>query len=208
VSTRSNTPVFCDESGVRSVVMQWGGRGLGLLLILLLCAGLALTLATRVEVPGLSRLHPGAGGGRSELFDAPARWAGLDRQVADEGKVLVAETSEQTVVRVRHSPDPRPSWAAPTVEPVAERPAVTRAQPTATSATPATTASATPSAQSSPTEEPNPTTGPRNLNAAVPRENPNAQGPPVDPAGQAKGRGNSRAVGAPSPVTEAEPTTS
>jgi hypothetical protein len=77
VSTRSNTPGFCDESGVRSVVMQWAGRGIGLLL-LLLCAGLALTLQSRVQVSGLRQLLPKIDG-ILELFHAPARRTGQDR---------------------------------------------------------------------------------------------------------------------------------
>ena len=71
MGTRSDNSVFCDQSGTRSFVLQWSGRGVALIL-LLLCAGLALTLDTRVEVPVLSRLLP-AGGLGSELFDAPKR---------------------------------------------------------------------------------------------------------------------------------------
>ena len=55
MSTRSDTPVFCDESGTRSAILQWSARG-AVLLVLLLCTGLALTLDTQVRLPGLSRL--------------------------------------------------------------------------------------------------------------------------------------------------------
>ena len=55
MSTRSDTPVFCDESGTRSAILQWSARG-AVLLVLLLCMGLALTLDTQVRLPGLSRL--------------------------------------------------------------------------------------------------------------------------------------------------------
>jgi hypothetical protein len=212
VGTRSNTPVFCDESGVRSVVVQWGGRGIGLLL-LLLCAGLALTLQTRVEVPGLSRLLPIVDGS-SELFHAPTR------QPAREGGALVPNVGNQTGVRVRDLPLRTQSSVAPTVQPASERPAITWAHSPDTSS--ATSPSAAPTAQSSPTEKPSPTAGPaadptpsptagpsarqRNPNAAVPRENPNAQGSAQAQApGQLKAKGNG--TGAPTPKAEVEPTT-
>ena len=54
MSMRSDTPVFCDESGTRSAILQWSARG-AVLLVLLLCTGLALTLDTQVRLPGLSR---------------------------------------------------------------------------------------------------------------------------------------------------------
>jgi hypothetical protein len=175
--------------------MQWSGRGIGLLL-LLLCAGLALTLETRVEVPGLSRLLPTIDGS-SELFDAPARRNGPDREVVGEGKVMVPDASDQTIARARVLPLAEPTSASTTLEPAAQRRAVTGVQPTKT--TP-------PSVQSSPTRETRPTGRPRNPNAADPGENPNAQGPPADPPGHAKGKG--KAGSAPSPETEVEPATS
>jgi hypothetical protein len=65
--------VFCDESGTRSAFLQWGVRG-AVLLVLLLCAGLVLTLDTQVRLPGLSRLLPSSdiGFGRPK---GPARVA-------------------------------------------------------------------------------------------------------------------------------------
>ena len=221
MGTRSNTPVFCDESGVRSVVVQWGGRGIGLLL-LLLCAGLALTLQIRVEVPGLSQLLPIIDGS-SELFHAPTRGTGQDRQSVLEGGVIVPNVSNQTVARVRDLPVRKQGSIAPTADPAVERPAVTRTQPTATSS--ATSPSAAPTAQSSPTDEPVPTAGPtagptrspaaspsarhRNANAAIPRENPNAQGSAAQAhaPGQLKAKGNGKAVGAPPPQAGLEPIT-
>ena len=184
--------------------MQWGGRGIGLLLLLLL-AGVALTLGTRVEVPGLSRLLPVIDGS-SELFDAPARRNDPDRELVGEGKVMVPNTSD-TVDRVRDLPVPRPSSVASTVELVAERPAATQVQPT--DPTPATTPSTAPSLQSSPTPGLSPTGRPRNPNAAVPRENPNAQGSTARAPGQAKAKGNGKgkAGSGPSPKAEVEPTT-
>jgi hypothetical protein len=207
VVTRSTTPVFCDQSGVRSTVLQWGGRGIGLLL-LLLCAALGLTVGTRVEIPGLTRLLDTTEGS-SELFDAPVRRNGQDRQVTTDGKVMIPQTRQQTVARERKLPAGRPT-AARTVEPVAERSTATRTRPAAT--TPAATSSAAPRRQTSPTREPSPTTRPRNPNAAVPRQNPNAQGPPTEPPGQAKdkskGKGKGKAGSAPSPETEVESPTS
>jgi hypothetical protein len=218
VGTRSNTPVFCDESGVRSIVVQWGGRGIGLLL-LLLCAGLALTLQTRVEVPGLSRLLPVIDGS-SELFHAPTRRSGQDRQPVGEGGVMIPNVSNQTVARARGLPVRKEDSVAPPVDPAAERPAVTWVQPTATSS--ATRPSAAPTAQSSPTGEPSPTAAgptpsptttsaarPRNPNAAVPRENPNPQSSAAQAhaPGQLTAKSNGKAVGAPPPKVGAEPTT-
>jgi hypothetical protein len=182
--------------------MQWGGRSIGLLLLLLL-AGVALTLATRVEVPGLSRLLPVIDGS-SELFDAPARRNDPDRQLVGEGKVIVPNTSS-TVDRVRDLPVPKPSSVASTVEPVAERPAVTQVRSTDT--TPTTTPSTAPSLQSSPTPGLSPTGRPRNPNAAVPRENPNAQGSTARAPGQAKGNRKGKAGSGPSPEAGVEPTT-
>jgi hypothetical protein len=175
--------------------MQWGGRGIGLLL-LLLCAGLALTLQTRVEIPGLSQLLPTIDGS-SELFHAPTRRNSQDRQPLREGGVIVPNVSNQTVVRARDLPVRRQSSAAPTVQPAGERPA------------------AAPTAQSSPTGEPSPTAGPspsarlRNPNAAVPRENPNAQGSAAQAQapGQLKDKSNGKAGDAPTAEAGAEPTT-
>ena len=200
MGTRSNTPVFCDQSGVRSRVLQWGGRSVALL-VLLLCAGLALTLDTRVEVPGLSRLLSATEIG-SELFDAPTRRDRPSRQLVGEGKVMVPETSEQTVARVRELPVPKPTSAAPTVEPAV----VAQLQPTAT--TPGTTPSAAPSVQSLPTRVPSPTANPRNTNAADARENPNAHGSAADAPGhtQAKTKAKGNGANAPSPKTRVEPT--
>jgi hypothetical protein len=212
VHNRSDTtPVFCDQSGVRSVVLQWGGRGIGLLL-LLLGVGLALTLQTRIEVPGLSQLLPTIDGS-SELFDGPARRSGSDRQFVRQGNVIVPNTSNEPVARVRDLPIRRLISAAPTVEPGAEHPTVTRVQPTIT--TPTTTPSAAPTAQSSPTGEPSPTAGPtpspttqRNPNAAVARESPNAQGSAAraQAPGQAKAGSNGNGGNAPSPKAGVEPT--
>ena len=173
--------------------MQWGGRGIGLLLLLLF-AGLALTLETRVELPGLSRLLPAAGGG-SELFDAPARRDGPNRQLVREGKVIVPNTSNQPVARVRDVPVHKPSTASPTVEPAGEHSTVTRVQPTATTST--APPSTEPRVQSSPTQEPSPTARPRNPNAAIPRENPNAQSPNANAnaTGQAKVKGKGKGEG-------------
>jgi hypothetical protein len=180
--------------------MQWGGRSIGLLLLLLL-AGVALTLETRVEVPGLSRLLPVIDGS-SELFDAPARRNDPDRQLVGEGKVIVPNTSDP-VDRVRDLPVPKPTSVASTVEPVTERPAVTEVRPTDTTPSPA------PSLQSSPTPGLSPTGRPRNPNAAVPRENPNAQGSTARAPGQAKAKGNGKgkAGSGPSPEAGVEPTT-
>jgi hypothetical protein len=181
--------------------MQWSGRGIGLLL-LLLCAGLALTLETRVEVPGLSRLLPTIDGS-SELFDAPARRNGPDREVVGEGKVMVAETRNQRIGRVRDLPVPKQTSAAPMVEPAAERPAVTRVQPMAT------TPSTAPSGQSAPTPHARQTARPRNPNAADPGVNPNAQSSAVDAPGhtQATAKAKGKGGNAPSPEAGVEPTT-
>jgi hypothetical protein len=217
VGTRSSTPVFCDESGVRSVVMQWGGRSLGLLL-LLLCAGLALTLQTRVEVPGLIRLLATIDGS-SELFHAPVRRNGPNPQPVREGKMTVPRVSDQTVAHVRDLPVRKPTSIAPTVRPADATPAVIRVRPTERTA--ATTPSAAPTAQSWPTEERGPTAGstagptagpsirPRKPNAAVPGEDPNAQGSAAraQAPGQLKAKSNAKASGAPSPKAGVEHTT-
>jgi hypothetical protein len=195
VGTRSNAPVFCDQSGVRSVVVQWGFRSVGLL-VLLLCAGLALTLETRVDVPGLSRLIPAIEGG-SELFDAPARRNGGERQKVDDGKVMVAETRDQTDARVRDLPVPQPTSAPPTAEPAAEHSDVTRVEPMAT--TPSTASSA----QTSPTQKPRPTVRPRNPNAADPGQNPNAQGSAADAPGHALEKAKAKGKGGDAPAPEA-----
>ena len=182
--------------------MQWGGRGIGLLLLLLF-AGLALTLQARVEVPGLSQLLPAAGGG-SELFDAPARRDGPNRQLVREGKVIVPN-SNQPVARVRDLPVDKRSSASPTVEPAGERPTASRVHPTTTtSAAPPSTA---PRVQSSPIQEPSPTATPtarsRSPNAAIPRENPNAQSSNANATGQAKVKGEGKGKGGNALSTEA-----
>lgn len=187
--------------------MQWGGRGIGLLL-LLLCAGLALTLQTRVEVPGLSRLLPVSRNGFGEFYHAPSRRNGPNRQPVTEGKVVVPSISNQTVAPIRELSLPKPSSAAPTVT-------ATRAQPTRK--TPVTTATAAPSVQSSPIREPSPPASPtaspvsrpRNPNAAVPGENPNAQGAGnarAQAKAKANGEGKGKAGSAP-PKTGADSTT-
>jgi hypothetical protein len=188
VGTRSDNPVFCDQSGTRSVVLQWSGRGVALLL-LLLCAGLALTLDTRVEVPVLKRLLP-AGGWGSELFDAPKPRDRPPHQVQSTDKVPAIRS--QTVSRVRDLTAVKPSSGASTVDPAVERRAVTRV-PTATTTTPATTRSTTPSVQSSPTREPRPTARPRNPKAADPGENPNAQGSAADTPGHTRSKAKVKA---------------
>ena len=210
VPNRPDTPVFCDQSGVRSVVVQWGGRSIGLLL-LLLCAGLALTLQTRVEVPGLSRLLPPGGNGLGELYRAPSRRDGPNRQPVSTGNVVVPSISNQTVAGVRDLSLPKltPS-SAPTVGPTVERPAVARVHPTST--TPVTSSSVAPSLQSSPSQSPSPTADrtskPRNPHAAVPRENSNAQGSANAPGQEkVKVNGKGKAGSAPPPTTGTESTT-
>ena len=187
--------------------MQWGGRGIGLLLLLLF-AGLALTLQARVEVPGLSRLLPAAGGG-SELFNA--RRDGPNRQLVREGKVIVPNTTNQPVARVRDLPVHKPSSASPTVERSGERSTATQVRPAVTtSAAPPSTA---PRVQSSPAQEPRPTASPtarpRNPNAAIPRENPNAQSSNANATGdaQVKGKGKGRGGNALSPGAAVDSTT-
>jgi hypothetical protein len=216
VGTRTNSPVFCDESGARSVLMQWGGRGAGLLLLLLF-AGLALALQTRVDIPGLSRLLPEAGTG-SELFHSHVRRAGVDGQVVRPRRVMVPEAGDETVAPTRRLPVGKPNAAAPTIAPVAE-PAVTPVQPTVKA--PATSSSAGPTPQASPTGEPNLTADPtpaatvspsakqRNPNAAVPGENPNARGSAGNAPGQTKAKSKARgkAGNAPSPEAGVEQTT-
>jgi hypothetical protein len=123
VGIRSNTPVFCDQLGARSAVLQWSGSGSAFSAS---CPALALTLATRVEVPGLSRLLPGGGGGRSDLFDAHARRTGWTARSWTRARSRLPRPASRPL-HMYHLPVPRLSWAAPTVEPVAERPAVTRA---------------------------------------------------------------------------------
>jgi hypothetical protein len=215
VPNRPDTPVFCDQSGVRSVVVQWGGRSIGLLL-LLLCAGLALTLQTRVEVPGLSRLLPPGGNGLGELYRAPSRWNGANRQPVSKGNVVVPSISNQTVAGVPDLslPKPKPSSAVPTGGPTVERPTVARVHPTST--TPVTSSSVAPSLQSSPSQSPSPTatptagrtSKPRNPHAAVPRENSNAQGSTNAPGQEkVKVNGKGKAGSAPPPKTGTESTT-
>jgi hypothetical protein len=134
---------------------------------------------------------------------------GRGRQLEGEGKVMVPEISKQTVARVRDLPVRKPASTTPTVEPVAERPTATQAPPTAT--TPAAPPSAAPSVQASPTRGPSPTASPirsRNANAAVPRVNPNPQGPAANPPGQVKGKGKDKPGSTPSPETGVEPITS
>jgi hypothetical protein len=205
--SRSHTPVFCDQSGLRSMVLQWGGRGIGLLL-LLLCAGLAMTLNTRVEVPGLNRLLPETGSG-SELFDARPRRNASDHELANVGRVMVPETSDRTVVRERDLRVREPISAPPTVEPAAERSTATRVEPNAT--TPVITPSTAPSVQSSPTKEPSPTASTtarqRNPNAAVPRQEPNAQGSAANAPGQAQEKAKGKRGNGPSPKVRVEPPT-
>jgi hypothetical protein len=195
VGTPFKTPVFCDESGVRSVLMQWGGRAAGLL-VLLLFAGLALTLQTRVEVPGLSRLLPATLVG-SELFHAPVRRAGADSRLVRPDNVMVPEASDQTVAGPRDLPVRKPNSAASTIEPVAE-PAVTQVQPTDQPL--ATTIGPTPSATASPSAKQ------RNPKAAAPREDPNAQGSTAHAHGQAKAKSKGKRGSGSSPEAGAEPT--
>ena len=52
---RPHAPVFTDDSGVRRVTVQWGGRVIALACVAL-WAALALTLGTQVSLPGLDRL--------------------------------------------------------------------------------------------------------------------------------------------------------
>jgi hypothetical protein len=55
VIARPHAPVFTDDSGVRRVTVQWGGRVIALTCVAL-WAALALTLGTQVSLPGLDRL--------------------------------------------------------------------------------------------------------------------------------------------------------
>jgi len=54
VIARPHAPVFTDDSGVRRVTVQWGGRLIALACVAL-WAALALTLGTQVSLPGLDR---------------------------------------------------------------------------------------------------------------------------------------------------------
>ena len=99
MSTRSDTPVFCDESGTRSAILQWSARG-AVLLVLLLCTGLALTLDTQVRLPGLSRLlqSSGIGLGRSQGPATVAVPADPEaRPAVREDELITSDTDDRPI---------------------------------------------------------------------------------------------------------------
>ena len=114
MSTRSDTPVFCDGSGTRSAILQWSARG-AVLLVLLLGTGLALTLDTHVQLPGLSRLLPSSevGFGRPQ---GPATVAVPDdpkvRPAVREDELIISDTDDRR--RAKSDPEKRSATTSPT----------------------------------------------------------------------------------------------
>lgn len=203
MSTRSDTPVFCDESGTRSALLQWGARS-AVLLVLLLCAGLALTLDTQVRLPGLSRLLPSNGIGFGQPKGPAAVAVPADRKAhptVRERGLIATDTDDRRVPAT--VTETQPTTTPPTT---AARKAATTTPPPAAITTPAakpTPAEPTARAQRQPppgqTRKPAPPsahpTGPPNSNA-----NGNGQG-----NGLAKGKDKNKKDGVP-PAPGAAPT--
>lgn len=186
MSTRSDTPVFCDESGTRSAFVQWSARG-AILLVLLLCVGLALTLDTQVRLPGLSRLLPSGDIG----FGRPAGPATVAVPADPPAHPTVRESGLVATDTERGSTITSPTTAA-------ERKAQGTTPPEVTTRpTRSPRAQATPRSPTPPAAEP--TTGPQRQPPGQTKKAASPTGKPTSPAdssanghGQGSGSANDK----------------
>jgi hypothetical protein len=176
-------PVFTDDSGVRAVTLQWGGRG-----VFLLCLGLLVavgsTLATHISLPGLDQLSgPGAIHrlfGSDDSRAAANRSAPLNHTVA-RGVGLLGTANSTIPPAVPSRPTP-PVKSDTTGQPGSDVSTTFRIETPLTTVTTATVPKVTRPA-SAPAVRSHGTTKPRNPNAATPGSA-NAQG---SSAGRAAG---------------------
>ena len=86
---RPHAPVFTDDSGVRRVTVQWGGRAIAVACVAL-WAALALTLGTQVSLPGLDRMPSLSDGIRRVMFPDSRMKAVPDADRRPVERVLVS----------------------------------------------------------------------------------------------------------------------
>lgn len=185
-------PVFTDDSGRRAAVVQWMARGVSLYLVLVV-GTLALTLATRVSLPGLDRpllpvivggLHDAAVGQLDGKTLSPASASAPD-PVSYKGPVT--ESASGSTVTPSAVSSPSTSSSALTSASRASGSGAPLAQPTGTS---------TPNENAAQTANAPATAKSRNPNAAAkaPKPSATAKSPTTHPSNQTR---TSNGVGEP-----------
>jgi hypothetical protein len=194
-------PVFLDQSGIRALVFQWGGRG-GVVVSLTLLVAVGLTLGTHISLPGLDQLRSSDAIHRLFRTNHPDAGAspttGMVRPLTTDAGISATANIEESSVRV--------SRTAAGPASASDRRATTPLKSAGPSLPPGKTAPPAPTTTAAPTLIKRPVAAgaersnarkPRNAKAASPG-NANTQGNPAVRTTQTKSAAQSSADKKPS----------